>query len=494
MKKFFLFLTSTLLFLTSCQLPNPQPVSTPEPLPTPESILTPSTDLSSFKDGLNPIYHAVLDELSQASLYIIDFVIDEDLYHITGKQSVLFTNTEENELNEIKFRLFSNILGGNMGVENITVNDEIITPTYELRNSVLIIPLKHPLQPDEAITIKMGFEITIPQSVDLNYGVQAYYDDVLALAHAYPMISVYDDEGWNVEIPPQAGDVTYADMFFIIVTVDAPKEVVLVGSGRETMHQENESRQTVRYEAGPVRDFYLAGSPNYQEFVREVDGVTLRFYTDSDFEAGAEEALNFAEQSIKIFNARYAPYPYTELDFVSTPTLALGIEYPGMIAITEWIMDPQIDYLESTVAHEVAHQWFYNLVGNDQLDEPWLDESMAQFATMQYYAYQYGEEGMLDFRRELKGRWAYTDNTEIPVGLPVRAYNDIEYSGIVYGRGALFFIELENEMGSENFDEFMKTYVMNNAWGISTTEKIQIEAESVCGCDLTVLFEEWIYP
>lgn len=488
MKKIWLLLTSTLLFLTSCLVFAPQPTPTPQPIQTLDA-----QDLSSFKAGLNPIYHSIVDELSQASLYSIDYVIDDDLYHISGKQSVMYTNTEEEALTEIKFRLFANILGGSMQVSNITVDDEAINPTYELRDSVLRVPLKNALQPDDSISIKMEFEIEVPESVDLNYGVQAYAEDVLALAHAYPMISVYNDEGWNAEIPPQSGDVTFADMSFFVVTVDAPKEVVLVGSGRETSYQENGNRQQVRYEAGPVRDFYLVASPHYQEFVREVDGVTLRFYTEGDYEAGAQEALDFAEESIKIFNTRYAPYPYSELDFVTTPTLALGIEYPGMIAITEWIMEPEIGYLEATVAHEVAHQWFYNLVGNDQLDEPWLDESMAQFATLQYYEDRYAEEGRQGFLFELTSRWAYTDNAEIPVGLPVRAYDDYEYSGIVYGRGALFFIELEHEMGEENFDVFMKSYTMNNAWGISTTEKIKLDAEKVCGCDLTSLFKEWIW-
>jgi len=53
------------------------------------------------------------------------------------------------------------------------------------------------------------------------------------------MIAVYDDEGWNAEIPPQTGDVTYADMSFFIVTVEAPKGVTLVGSGREISRQDN---------------------------------------------------------------------------------------------------------------------------------------------------------------------------------------------------------------------------------------------------------------
>ena len=431
--------------------------------------------------------------MTEASIYTIDFVIDDDLYHISGKQSVDYANTENVELDEIQFRLFPNILGGEMNVENVFVNNESVEPKYSLNDSLMTLPLNNPLQPDEKITISMEFEITIPRSVDLNYGVQAYYNDVLALAHAYPMIAVYDDEGWNAEIPPQSGDVTYADMSFFIVTVDAPKDLVLVASGREVHVEENGGRQKVRYEAGPVRDFYLAGSPDYQEFVKEMDGVTLRFYTRNYLQAGAEESLEMAAQAIKVFNAKYGAYPYTELDFVSTPTLALGIEYPGAIAITEWIMEPQVGYLEGTVVHEVAHQWFYNLVGNDQLDDPWLDESLAQFATMKYFTERYGEEGMLAFRRELKGRWAYTNNVEIPVGLPVSAYSSVEYSGIVYGRGALFFIELENEMGKENFDLFMKNYVMNNAWGISATEILRSEAEVTCACDLTELFEEWIY-
>ncbi|NJN79342.1 MAG: M1 family metallopeptidase [Anaerolineales bacterium] len=128
------------------------------------------------------------------------------------------------------------------------------------------------------------------------------------------------------------------------------------------------------------------------------------------------------------------------------------------------------------------------------MDDPWLDESMAQFATMQYFTDRYGEQGMLAFRRELKGRWAYVSDQAIPVGLPVRDYSGVEYSGIVYGRGALFFVELEKEIGSENFDEFMKNYVQNNAWDISTTEILQSQAEISCSCDLDDLFEEWIYP
>jgi hypothetical protein len=493
-KKIFL-LSSALLLLTSCLYTARTAESTPRQIP-PTATAAPITGTSVYTDGLSPEYQNIMEQLPYASMYDIKFNIAEDMFTISGNETVVYTNAEDSALNEIKFRLFANIFGGEMHVSEVYVNNDVIIPNYALSDSLLTVPLKKPLQPKEKITLKMDFTLSVPQSVELNYGVQAYYDDVLALAHAYPVIAVYDDEGWNAEIPPQSGDVTYADMSFYLVTVEAPRDVVLVGSGREiSRHAERTgSRQTVRYEAGPARDFYLAASPSYQVITKEINGVTLRFYTPVDLREGAQAALDVAAKSIEIYSERYAPYPYTELDFVSTPTLALGIEYPGMIALTDWIIEPGNFYLEATVAHEVAHQWFYNLVGNDQLDDPWLDESLSQFATLQYFNDEYGQSAGSDFRLSLEENWDQIGMQKIPIGLPVSGYSMAEYSGIVYGRGGLFFEALRDQMGAEKFDLFMKEYVKSNSWEIATTEKLKSQAESVCGCNLTPLFVEWIFP
>lgn len=493
MKPIFLLSSLTLLFLTSCLLFSKPTESTPQQIP-PTATATSPNDRSIYRNGLTPEYQPILDLLPYASMYDIRFNIADNLFHITGSETVIYTNAEDIELKEVKLRLFPNILGGKMHVSEVFVDDEAIIPNYTLDDSLLTVPFKKPLLPKENTTLRMDFNIIVPQSIDLNYGVLAYYENVLALAHAYPMISVYDDEGWNAEIPPQSGDVTYADMSFFLVTVEAPKNLTLVGSGREINRQETGNRQTVRYEAGPVRDFYLAASPEYKVVSKEVNGITLRFYAPDNFQRGAESALEAAAKSLEVFGKRYTSFPYSELDFVTTPTYALGIEYPGMIAITEWIVDPDNSYLEATVAHEIAHQWFYNLVGNDQLDDPWLDESLSQFATLEYFSDKYGQTGAQGFRLDLEGRWNSIGQEEIPVGLPVRDYTDSEYSGIVYGRGGLFFEALRDEMGSEKFDAFMKEYVKTNAWDIATPQKFQSQAELVCGCDLTDLFKDWIFP
>jgi hypothetical protein len=480
--------------LLACQFLQPTPAQPPAPSPTPILEGDDWGDRSVFRAGLVESARPILDDLAGASMYRIALTIEDDIYHISGSEEVRYTNTEEVALDEVRFRLFPNILGGEMNVTEVLVNEQSVTPAFSLEDSLMSVTLATALEPGDSATLQIEFMVTVPKTLDLNYGVLAYAEDVLALAHAYPMIAVYDDEGWNAEIPPQSGDVTYADMSFFLVEITAPEALTLVATGRELSRSVEGREQRVSYASGPARDFYLTASPDYELFTRQAGEVTIRFYASKDQEAGAEAGLDVAVSSLENFTARYAPYPYTELDLVSTPTQALGIEYPGMIAITSHIIAPNDYYLEATMAHEVAHQWFYNLIGNDQLDDPWLDESLAQWATLQYFSDEYGPDGLEGFRSSLTGRWERADGELIPIGLPVADYSGGEYSAIVYGRGPLFFEALKQELGGQTFDGFMKKYVETYAWRVSTPEGLKDVAEAECGCDLTSLFEDWVYP
>jgi aminopeptidase N len=330
----------------------------------------------------------------------------------------------------------------------------------------------------------------------------AYYEDVLALAHAYPMICVYDDEGWNEELPAQYGDIVYADMSFYIVRVSAPKDLTLVTSGRRIASDEAGQDQTIVVASGPARDFFMAASPRYQELTRRVGEVTIRSYASRASAAGSQFTLDTAADALQAFGKRVAPYPYSELDFVATPNLALGIEYPGAIALTirtyEVGTQPRgsadAAVLESTVAHEVAHQIFYNLVGNDQLDDPWLDEALAQYLTLQYYNDIYGGNAGQGFHAYLNSRWEKVGFAKIPIGLPVAAYQPEEYGPIVYGRGPLFVAALQEQMGAPAFDAFLQEYSESLSWDIATPQAFQSLAEKHCACDLDALFQEWVYP
>jgi aminopeptidase N len=347
----------------------------------------------------------------------------------------------------------------------------------------------------------MDFSIEVPTTGSGNYGLFGYIDGVLVLHKFYPVIPVYDDEGWNVEIPPEQGDVSYFDAGFYVVQVTAPEELVLVTSGVDVERVVDKGMQTVTFANGPARGFYLAASSTFDVVSELVGDTRVNSYFLPGSNAGAQDALDITIDAIESYNKRFGIYPYTELDLVSTPMQALGMEYPSITAISTALYDPNGTIsgfpanvlLESAVAHEVAHMWFYNMVGNDQVDEPWVDEAIVQYCTGLYYYDVYGPEGYEGYKDSWMDRWSRVEFADIPIGLPVAEYEGREYGAIVYGRGPLFIDALANEMGQEVFNTFLQDYFETNKWGIGTALGFQELAETYCECDLTALFEEWVY-
>ena len=199
--------------------------------------------------------------------------------------------------------------------------------------------------------------------------------------------------------------------------------------------------------------------------------------------------LDSAEVQFQTLSDTVGPYPYPQLDLVDAPGAFGGIEYPGLVFIGT-LGGPNV--IEPTV-HEVAHQWFYGLVGDDQLHEPWLDEAAATYAEILYYeaaGRQGRATGMLsDFRSFLR---SYRDPT-LPIGLGVGEYADeSEYALIVYVKGALFFDALRREIGDAMFDDFLRLYFQTYRYGVADGAGFKDLAEDICGCDLTSLFELWV--
>jgi aminopeptidase N len=94
----------------------------------------------------------------------------------------------------------------------------------------------------------------------------------------------------------------------------------------------------------------------------------------------------------------------------------------------------------------------------------------------------------------MQANWDAVDDQKIPIGKPVSAYTSDEYVAIIYGRGPLFFQALRQQIGQVTFDSLMKDYTSTFSWDIATTEGFKKLAEKYCNCDLTFLFNEWVYP
>jgi hypothetical protein len=466
-------------------------------------------DYSLFYNGLVPGDPAAQAPIEGATVYHVEVSLPSSGSTLTGKLQAHYTNREDVSLDEIYFRLYPNLAGGKTQVSNVKVDGEPVEAILEQMDSSLKVPLSIPLQPGKSTLVEMDFNVQVPQTMGGNYGLLSHQNDVWALDAFLPTVAVYDQGGWhNLPTPPN-GDNTFHDASYYLVQVNAPSEAVLVASGLLVGGQANETGQSAVFAAGPGRDFYLAASPRFVESSEQAGLTTVTAYSLPELAEQNVRVRHIAAEALSVFNRRYGAYPYTELNLVSLPMNALGIEYPGVVGLNaaSYLSAPgggassaEQDKFRTTIAHEVAHQWFYNLVGNDQANEPWLDEALAQYAAWQYIVDMYGDgltaKGVVDY---WQGCVQQTETTAVPIGLPAGDYETPrQYVGAVYCRGPLFLAALRDAMekshpgGADEFDLFMKDYVAQNRWGIANAEKFRSLAEEKCACDLGPLFDQWV--
>jgi hypothetical protein len=461
--------------------------------PVYESVLRPAAAIQSA--GLLPI-SATLETMNQ---YHLDVSLPADLSRLDGRASISYTNRSTVTLSSVYLHLFPNLWGDGMTVSDVRVGGLAVPVNLESQDSLLRISLLTPLAPRARLQLDMRFSDPIPVGNDMgNYGEFALKDNVLALAGFYPTMVVYDDRGWHLERPSLQGDVLYADASLYDVSLTAPADLTVVATGETRERRDNaDGSATWRLTGGPMRDFNIAASVDYRKFSRQVGDIVVNSYAVKQDAQGGQDALGWATAALNTYQTAFGPYPYRELDVVETPTSAGGIEYPGMVVIgarlysdPKWRMN-----FEAATAHEVAHQYWYNVVGDDQLNNPWLDESMAQYSTSLYFGGQYGEASARAYvTQDFQGRWDRVKDVAKPIGLPVDAYNGAEYSGIVYGRGPLFLLALEAEIGKDKMSALLQRYYREYAWRIATPAGFQKLAEEVSGQDLNALFNAWVYP
>ncbi|MFQ6057879.1 MAG: M1 family metallopeptidase [Anaerolineae bacterium] len=486
---------------TSLPLASPTLTSVPTPLPTPE-------DLAAQAAVMVPAARGDLATLSTLPRYDIQVTVDVDTLTYVGQERLLYTNNEDIALGEIYLRLFPNARqiygGGKLKATRVVVAGDEVEPQVELEGTALKVPLAQPLPPGAQVELVLDFKGAVPRDFGpgtekLSYGIFNYADGVLALADWYPILAVYDDEGWNVDPVYGEGDAVYSDAAFYQVAITAPWDAVVVASGSEAGRRAGgEGAITHLYRSGPMRNFFVALSYDFRVVHQRVGDTRVNSYYLPGHKRGGRQALNFATDALEVYNEDFGLYPYAELDIIEVPlNRAAGVEYPGLILIARsFYLQPGEDiFFEFTVAHEVAHQWWYGVVGNDVIDEPWLDEALTNYSAALYSEALHGQRSFqrtLDFwQKSYKGAVERGEDDVVAQSLSHFAGTS-RYGVIVYIKGALFFHALREEIGDEAYFETMRRYYQTYKYGIAEPEGLLSIAEEVSGRDLDELYRHWI--
>ncbi len=496
----------------------PLPVSTPVARPGPDDA-DPALYAPILPDQREEIYAETAGDLSRYRIEAsLDPGADDRLATVTGTEDLVFSNPTGDVLTHVFFRLYANgpeygegaIVLRDVEVEGSPVTPELLPddPTSRTRGDETIarLPLPAPVPAGGTATIRMGFTTTVPTQPRESYGIFSRQEDAgtVALAHWYPILAGIGATG-EPELRPLSrfGDPIFSNTALYDVAITAPADLVLVATGSVTEVEEGGATTWRRYVTGPVRDFTIVADDNYASVSQEVDGTTVTSYYNPEHAAGGAAVLRYAAQSLSIFNDLFGPYPYAELDLVDVALRngAAGVEFPQLLYIGHDYYDnpapedAHAGFLEYVVAHEVAHQWWYGLVGNNQYEDAFIDEGLTNYVTIVYFERQYGAaEGA--FQREINLLEPYLDalatiGDEV-IHQPTDDFPSAGAYGVMtYAKAPLGFEALRAEVGDEAFFAALRDYRERMEFDVAVPADLRAAFERASGQDLAEVWRRW---
>jgi aminopeptidase N len=445
--------------------------------------------------ALAPAFQGDLAGAGQWNRYVISAEAEPQRRTLSGSLRLEYLNRDSVPLDRLYFRLFPNLrdFAGQLDVLSVSVDGASQPVAYEQRRYLLRVDLPQTLAPGAATTVNLAWRTVTPANAGSRYyGAFNLQNNVFALASSYPIVAMVRDGAWDIATPDVRGDLVNSETSLYDVTLSAPADWMVAGTGVVVDGRLDAGRQLVHIVSGPQRDFMLTLSQ--LEAVSGSAGATrVTSYYRAGEQAAGQAALRAATQAIELYNQRFGSYPLAEFDLLPVDAgTFLGVEYPGMTLIEHKLYAQPGTQLEITIAHEVAHQWWYSTIGNNVQNEAWLDEALATYSQIIYAEQQIGPEEarrQLDTQRESyrRARAAGRDTAIAQPNPRIRSYY-----AIVYAKGALFFQALRERIGDEAFFHALQEYYATHRYGIATGADLMGAAEASCGCELDDLYNSWI--
>src|SRR4029079_13955605 len=236
---------------------------------------------------------------------------------------------------------------------------------------------------------------------------------------------------------------------------------------------------------------------NYAKFedtYTAMDGRTmpLMFYVYPEHLALAEQKFAVTRQAMQIFAPLFGEYPFlTEKYGMAEFPWSGGMEHQTMTSMGGNVIGSLASSNQSIIAHELAHQWWGDLVTLRTWDDIWLNEGFATYSEVLFFE----RLSNLD-PGELMSR-SYDDGKMFGrMGGTVTAENladPFDDTGAVYTKGAWTLHMLRHLMGDAAFFDALKDYRERFAFGNASTKDFQQVCEQHYGAELDWFFSQWIY-
>ena len=442
----------------------PLPTITASPIPTETFTPFAPATLTLTPPPPSPVpatttQAAPLPTTSSRPNYILNATLDFKNKTVTADQTIRYYNNTGTTLTDLVLSVQPNIYTNAFKL-NAIAHDGATLTNYTFSGQKLTVTLNQPIPANTAATITLNFTLNIPKKGSDD--VFGYDFNQINLVDWYPFIVPYNG-GWVLHDPNPWGEHLVYDAADIELNIKTDPGVILaVGASPET------NGEWTRYRLYGARTLVISASDEFLVNETILGNINIRSYYFSGFENAGDDLLTYASQALQTYSAQFAPYPHQTLSIVQTD-MGDGMEYDGLVFLSTDFYKEYNGTARSNLAvigvHEIAHQWWFSLVGSDHAFEPWLDEALATYSERIFFENNYPAN--------ISWWWQFRINYFKPTGNvdgAIYDYNSFRtYTNAVYFRGALFLDDMRELMGYGNFSKFIKAYAERYSHGHATS-------------------------
>ncbi len=494
-------------------------------------------------EALQPQFRPAGQLPAAPTLYHLDMIVNPLDGSYSGQADIIFWNRAPDPMPGIMLRTYPDFyrsVGGSLNLKEAALDGKPLM----LKDNGLTFVLGQGVEvpPCSQARLKVSFEgHTANQLREDAYAVGTFYSGqgFFALGNFYPQLALWQkppgQARWEWAINPvrASSDLTAAESAFYEVNIKAPSAYQLIGSGlsKETTVAEGGQRAW-HFVGGPLREFAVVGGNNFQAQIltgTTQGNVAVKVYTVNTPESAvvarqqdfARKARDVTIATLEEFSAAVGPYPYVEYTLVQFPLIGFnGIEWPMFSQFSfdlfrrsyvgqEQELDGLVYSKPGTlvVIHEVLHQWWYNLTGNDQQTEPFIDEGLTEYSAYllpELRARRKGSNveaarkimrsGLDNLRNRVRQQDlpAYGD---LRVNTPANGFSLKQAGFILYRKAPLFYEAYRNKFGDAALFTFFKNYYVKYRYQLVHFDELATElAQAAQGreSEARLLVNRWL--
>ncbi len=381
-----------------------------------------------------------------------------------------------------------------LNIKSVKVDKQKLS--FEYDGEQLNIKLNEPTQVDQPLTIAIAYSVEKPQR-----GIYFVGPDQNDPHKPVQVWTQGEDEDSRFWFPcfDYPGQLATSE-----IQVKVPKQFMAISNGELIAVKEEGNAKIYHWYQKEVHPTYLMtlAVGDFAEIQDEWQGKPVTYYVEKNRQEDARRSMGKTPQMISFFSEIFGyAYPYPKYAQVCVADFIFGgMENTSTTLLTDrCLLDERAalddQRTESLVAHELAHQWFGDLVVIKHWSHAWLKEGMATYSEVLWTEHEYGADAAAYYRLNEARNYFNEDKNRYRRPIVTHVYREaIElYDRHLYEKAGCVYHMIRAELGDELFFKAIATFVQDNAHKTVETTDLLRAIEKATGKNLLFLFDQYVY-